>query len=78
MYAVFPRFLTHFIYDQLSKINVTDRKTGSYLHLKKANAWLNSPPLTAPDLRGKVVLIANIRRSINDDEYFFIHFSVWL
>src|SRR5450432_374801 len=25
--------------------------------LERANAWLNSPPLTAPDLRGKVVLI---------------------
>jgi thiol-disulfide isomerase/thioredoxin len=25
--------------------------------LERADAWLNSPPLTAPDLRGKVVLI---------------------
>jgi thiol-disulfide isomerase/thioredoxin len=25
--------------------------------LERANAWLNSPPLTAPDLRGKVVLV---------------------
>jgi thiol-disulfide isomerase/thioredoxin len=25
--------------------------------LERANAWLNSPPLTAADLRGKVVLI---------------------
>jgi thiol-disulfide isomerase/thioredoxin len=25
--------------------------------LERANEWLNSPPLTAPDLRGKVVLI---------------------
>ncbi|WP_385889555.1 redoxin domain-containing protein [Terrimonas alba] len=32
-------------------------KEGDFSWLKKANAWLNSPPLTASDLKGKVVLV---------------------
>lgn len=30
---------------------------GELASLSRANAWLNSPPLTAEDLRGKVVLV---------------------
>ena len=32
-------------------------KEGELSLLKKVNAWLNSPSLTASDLKGKVVLI---------------------
>ena len=47
-----------------SKTQINKSKTSSMLLkedelslLKKANAWLNSPPLSASDLKGKVVLI---------------------
>src|SRR5687767_9337949 len=40
-----------------SETSSMTQKDGKLSLLKKANAWLNSPPLTAPDLRGKVVLI---------------------
>jgi thiol-disulfide isomerase/thioredoxin len=42
---------------QLTMHPATHRVSEQLASLRKATAWLNSPPLTATDLRGKVVLI---------------------